>query len=267
MAYDLENDLDRADAAATEPSAPSEAFRVSVEPVVAQGHARRSSGSEKELPRSYGAETLWLLPRDPQSLFAYWDIDWPAAFGQKVPRARKVHLRLLAPDGSEQTSLEVEPLAGTCAITVPEADAKYYGEIGFFDAEGVWNEVRRSEMVSIPPKAEGAGGSAEFATIPLHVSFQRMIDATRAAEKKASLTSALADLREQASDEGTTGLTETQRELAGTIAEAAARQPNAAVPSAAAPDLWVRHSLERILGFGNSSVSGGFGGGNSSRAR
>ena len=50
------------------------------------------------------------------------------------------------------------------------------------------------------------------------------------------------------------------------VEEAAARAP---VPTLGAdankPDLWAQHRLEKIFGFGNSSLSGGFGGSSQGR--
>ncbi|MEO5720145.1 MAG: DUF4912 domain-containing protein [Chthoniobacterales bacterium] len=237
-------------------------FRVSAAPVIPARNGSNREKGEFELPRSYGVETLWLLPRDPHSLFAYWDIDWKAAFGEESPRARKVHLLVLAEDDSEDAKIEVEPLAGYCIIRVQQADTAYRAELGFADATGAWQVAGRSELVAVPAEAEGRLEPGNFATVPLHLSFQRMLNATRDnMETNHSLTSTLSQLRQRAAaapaDES---MSAQQREIIRAIEEAAARHPAPPIPSTPTPDLWAHHRLERIFGFGNSSLNDGFGG-------
>lgn len=240
------------------------AFQVSAAPVVPERNGtRRENGTDDlGLPRSYGMETLWLLPRDPHSLFAFWDIDWKAAFGEENPRPRQVHLRLLTEDGSEHTKVAVEPMAGQCSVRVEKADATYRGEIGFVDPAGVWRVVGRSAPVCVPPEFERALAPGDFATVPLHLSFQHMLDTTEETEgKNRLLTGVLSQLRQRATmSAGGAPLTAQQRDLVFAIEEAAARQPAPQPRSTATPDLWAHHRLERIFGFGNSSLGQGFGG-------
>ena len=233
------------------------AFRVSAVPVIPERNEIRRQTATDELPRSYGMETLWLMARDPHSLFAYWDIDWKAAFGEDNPRPRSVQLRVLAEDDSEHAQMEVEPMAGQCSVRVERADSAYRAEIGYVDPAGDWHVVGRSESVAVPPETEGQIDPAHFATLPLHLTFQRMLDATRfAGAAKDSLTERLSQLRQQ--NDG--AITAQQRDVLRAIDEAAALQPPPATEDSAAPNLWEHHPLERIFGFGNSSLSGGFGG-------
>ena len=200
------------------------------------------------------------MARDPQSLFAYWDIDWRAAFGEKTPRARRVHLRILNPDGSEQTALEVEPMAGSCEVAVEDADRAYYGEIGYFDRNGDWQAVRRSETVTVPAARESDGDEVDFATVPFHLSFQRMIDALRVVkEENQSLTAMLSDLRTRAATAEQEAVTEQEHEVAQALEAAVSAQPSSESSSQPA-DLWAHHKLEAVPGFGNASLSRAFGG-------
>lgn len=267
MASNLASDSTATATVASGPGAGDPPYRVSEAPVIPDRNGtsrQRAEGDDFFLPSSYGQDTLWLLPRDPQSLFAYWDIDWRSAFGEGNPKPRKVQLRVLHADGSEHTSLEVEPMAGHCSVTVTNADAEYQAEIGFTDDAGDFRVVGRSEAVAIPPAVAGAASAVDFSTLPLHLSFQRLLDATRSIqEKDHSLTETLSDLRQRAAEVNAT-FTAQQREVIQALDEAAARQP-APSTAAAKPDLWAQHSLEKILGFGNTSLSDGFGG--SSRGR
>lgn len=250
------------DASVPESGAVDSPYRVSAAPVIPErtgGSRQKTEGDDFYLPSSYGQDTLWLLPRDPRSLFAYWDIDWKMAFDEESPKPRKVQLRLLQADGSEHTSVEVEPMAGHCSVTVTEADAEYLAEIGYANDAGDFQVVSRSEAVSLPPDVPGAAAPVDFSTLPFHLSFQRLLDATRSVpETDHSLTETLTALRARAAEVSAT-LTAQQRGVIQAVEEAAERAPAPAV-SAAMPDLWEQHSLEKIFGFGNSSLSDGFGG-------
>ena len=233
------------------------AFRVSAVPVIPERNEIHREPATDELPRSYGMETLWLMARDPHSLFAYWDIDWKAAFGEDNPRPRSVQLRVLAEDDREHATMEVEPMAGQCSVRVERADSAYRAEIGYVDPAGDWHVVSRSESVSVPPETEGQSDPANFATLPLHLTFQRMLDATRfASEANHSLTGKLSQLRQQNGD----AINAEQRDILRIIDEAAALHPSPAAENSEMPDLWAHHPLERIFGFGNASLGGGFGG-------
>ncbi|MBA3761918.1 MAG: DUF4912 domain-containing protein [Chthoniobacterales bacterium] len=265
--FELDSKTDAADDAVVEAaSAEGAAYRISSQPVISYGNAQPAAES-RALPRSYGSGTLCLMPRDPHSLFVYWDIDWSTAFRERSPRARKVYLRVLNSGASEQQTVEIEPMAGSCYVTVPEAGATYSGEIGFFDPPGIWNSLATSEAICTPPNAIARNDDVDLATVPFHLSFQQLRDALRVSKQEnVSLTAMLAELRERArSAETSSGLTAEQRELASVLDDV---QASAAASSghdgARAKTAWTQRRLEEMLGFAPSSPAGGFTG--SSRA-
>src|SRR5438477_13126663 len=132
-----------------------------------------------ELPRVYGAPLLFAIARDPRSLFAYWIIDWSSIFENTAPVDRQVHLRVYRNDGAEETSEAVEPMAGNCYLTVSEPREKYRLEIGYYRPEGVWNSVTKSDPITMPPESVAQSVDVDVATIPFHLSFQRVIDTFR----------------------------------------------------------------------------------------
>ena len=237
-------------------------YRVSPQPVISYGKTEGITAEALGLPRTYGTQTLTLMARDPRNIFAYWDIDWPAAFREQQPQDRKVHLRLLNADGAEELAVEIEPMAGSCYISVPEANVTYSGDIGFFHPPKVWHSLATSELITTPPDTVAAEGEADFATVPFHLAFQHMIDLLRVSKQEnQSLNAMLADLRQRSTTpENGQPLSEEQLNLAGILrsAEATPRPPQQ-------PMAWTQQRLERVLGFGNASPAGGFGG--SSRTR
>ncbi len=230
-------------------------FALSSAPVVARAETDEGGG----LPLTSGAPMFCLMARDPHTLFAYWAIDWNQAFAEAAPSDRKVHLRISNGDDAEQT-VAVEPLAGSCYLTVENADAAYRGEIGYFQPAGVWNSLAESASISTPPEDLAAFGDDAFATVPFHLSFQRMVDTLREARSaSAPILSQLAELRTRAAapDAGESLMPEA-RELAKTVANVEASTP---APQVDAPELWRRQRIERILGFAPpSSPAEGFGG-------
>lgn len=253
-----------AGASSSEPGSADDAsgdggFRISSRPSIPE--AGESTSRADELPRSYGGETLCLMPRDPHSLFAYWDIDWAKAFGEAAPRERKVHLRILAADGSEGKKVEVEPMAGGRIVEIAAEDAGYTAEIGYYDSAGGWQSVAASAPVNTPPALPTDGVAADVTTIPFHLSFQRMLDVLRVSRQDSeSLTEMLTSLRERADSDEPGNFTVHQRELVETIDQFIAHGPSPAADDATATVVWTQEQRERLLGFRSSSLPGGYGG-------
>ncbi|HEX4639113.1 MAG TPA: DUF4912 domain-containing protein [Chthoniobacterales bacterium] len=119
---------------------------------------------------------LFAIARDPQTLFVYWNIDWPAVFEKTAPVDRQVHLRLHRSDGTEEATVAVEPMAGNFYLKITEPQERYEVEIGYYHPESVWNSVATSDEIKLPPERAGGNGIVDLATIPFHLSFQRLID-------------------------------------------------------------------------------------------
>src|SRR5215469_2475440 len=86
-------------------------FHISNGPMV--DAAAKAFGLEVDkLPRVYDSSLLFAIPRDPHTIFAYWNVNWAVVFGDDVPEDRQVHLRVVQRDGSEEMTTAVEPMAG-----------------------------------------------------------------------------------------------------------------------------------------------------------
>jgi len=214
-----------------------------------------------ELPRIYGAPLLFAIARDPRTVFAYWIIDWSSIFENTAPVDRQVHLRVYRNDGSEETSEAVEPMAGNCYLTVSEPREKYRLEIGFYQPEGVWNSVTKSDPLTMPPESVAQSVDVDVATIPFHLSFQRLIDTFRASNGNA-LSEIVSRLQKRAvSDEERALLSPEEWEILRAMnlsvdeIDIARREFQKRGNGA---DL--RRRAEALLGFGASSPLRGFGG-------
>ena len=116
-----------------------------------EANALRDYENLGELPRSYGGAFLFAIARDPHTIFVYWDIDWVPIFEPTPPIDRKVHLRLLWHEGIEESTVAVEPLAGSHLLSVLHARSSYRVEIGYYAPEKIWNSVAISSAVITPP--------------------------------------------------------------------------------------------------------------------
>lgn len=237
-------------------------FVLSNRPLVPLESQEQSGGPSRdyenlgELPRSYGRPVLFGIARDPHTIFAYWEIDWPTAFGNRPPADRKVHLRVVSDDGSEETTVTVEPFAGNHCVAVSQARSTYRIELGYHEPAEVWNSVATSAAIATPPDDVSENDSIDVATVPFHLSFQRMVDAFRASKYDGdALVEIVSRLQERADAPGDEALTATDRELLRAIdwslSETDARQRSRLRKSA---DLFAtRQRIESILGFGVSS--------------
>ena len=247
-----------------QPPAPGpKGYRVSNGPVVRLARSDSKLPSDLaqviELPRVYGAPLLFAIARDPRTLFVYWNIDWSRIFENQAPVDRQVHLRVRRADESEEMTEAVEPMAGNCYLSVSEPRETYRVEIGYYQPENVWNRVALSEPATMPPDRVAENVAVDVATIPFHLSFQRLIDLFRASNTDA-LSEIISRLQQRAiSDEERALLSDEEWEILramnlsidqiGEARRALASRKNAAM---------LRRRAEALLGFGATSPGRGF---------
>ena len=153
-------------------------FRISRNPVVhiTTAEERQDSPDTIGLPRKHGARILFAIARDPRTIFASWNIDWPALFEKVVPVDRQVHLRLRRADGLEEKTVAVEPLAAMHYLTTSGTSASYWVEIGYYEPADVWHSVAMSHEIVTPPDDIAETADVDLATIPFHIGFQQLLD-------------------------------------------------------------------------------------------
>ena len=209
-----------------------------------------------ELPHSYGGAFLFAIARDPHTLFVYWDIDWPGVFGDMPPVDRKAHLRVLWHEGIEESTAAVEPLMSSHLLSVVHARSSYRVELGYYAPENVWNSVAISAAVITPPDDVAEDGSVDVATIPFHLSFQRIVDTFRGSKYDGDALAEILGRLQHHADNSDATLPESERELlraleSGTPDSQAAQRAHLRN----APDAFAtRERVESILGFGASSA-------------
>jgi Domain of unknown function (DUF4912) len=153
-------------------------FRISRKPLVhiTAGEERQELPDTIGLGREHGARILFAIAKDPRTIFASWNIDWPALFEKVVPVDRQVHLRLHRADGLEERTVAVEPLAAMHYLTTSGAHASYRVEIGYYEPADVWHSVAMSHEIVTPPDDVAETADVDLATIPFHIGFQQLLD-------------------------------------------------------------------------------------------
>ncbi len=239
-------------------------FRISNGPVIRPTKVAKREGDDfgemVELPRPFGAPILFAIARDPQTIFTYWSIDWPTIFAEGMPVDRQVHLRVYTGDGALETSVAVEPMAGNSYLAVSQPRGVYRVEIGYYQPEDVWNSVAVSDEITMPPDNVTADAEVDIATIPLHLSFQQLLDLFRVSNG-AALAEIISQFEKRA-------LNEEERELLNAEERKILRGMDLSLLSTAvawrafrdqADYEMLRKRAESTLSAGSASPRGGFG--------
>jgi hypothetical protein len=122
-----------------------------------------------ELPRSYGMDSIFLVAQEPHWLFTYWDIDISLHPGGKT------FLRVTGAGEAVESEIEVPFETRNWYIPVNNAGEEYTVEIGYFRGSQ-WHAIARSITVRTPKDKVSESEDFQYATIPLHLSFQKLME-------------------------------------------------------------------------------------------
>ena len=228
---------------AKDPSEPSKGgYKISEGPVTSSSLSRRKDDKRDELtelPSHYGKPVMVAIARN------------PAAFDNGLPADRCAHVRLRQ-RGNEKT-VAVEPMSAGCAIEDLEPGETYSVELGYYAPPDTWNSVVIGNEVMMPFASEAGDEFVDVATIPFHLTFQRMLNAFRGAENS-DLAQRLAEFQKRA---GTTKLT---REESETLRALDLSPEDLQKTASARESLEKSQRLSARAPFGGASPSEGFGG-------
>ncbi|MEI8340707.1 MAG: DUF4912 domain-containing protein [Verrucomicrobiota bacterium] len=151
------------------------------------------------LPESYGEEILYLIARDPHWLFTYWDIDWSKYSKSKMLKGEhRIFLKICTEEGIEESRIEINPEAKNWYVPVSKPAALYFAELGWLDKKGVWKTIVRSLPAATPAATLAPESKASFATIPFHLTFQRIMEMVKGSMRAGeNLTQALSRLQSE----------------------------------------------------------------------
>ncbi len=165
-------------------------------PPQAMVSAAAVTGSETlgQLPSSYGENRIYLVAKDPNWLFCYWDIDWVEYAG--LVKDSKVYLRLLTDDQVEANRTSINPYAQNWYLPVPEQGGAYVAELGYSEDDGAWQVICRSEKAAVPVMQVGEEAAGGFAKVPAEVSFEALLEVIKSSMAKGeTLVQALSRLQ------------------------------------------------------------------------
>ena len=144
--------------------------------------------NDLELPRFQGPPRLVAIARDPWTIFAYWNVNWPPIFKNVAPVDRQVHLRVHCADGLAEKEVPVEPMARMHYVTMSQRHRACRVEIGYYQPADIWHSVVMSNEIMIPGAVTSEAEHLDLATIPFHLRFQQLIDLFGAANDDALAT-------------------------------------------------------------------------------
>ncbi|MFA6542799.1 MAG: DUF4912 domain-containing protein [Limisphaerales bacterium] len=152
-----------------------------------------------ELPESYGTAKIWLTARDPQWLYAHWDL---TAAQQREHNAESddghLIVRVFEKEilGEPVVTQHVHPESRNWFIHVGRGGTKFVAQLGYFDRRERWQTVAVSAATITPPDSVSDDVSAEFATLPVEIPFDQLVEMVKTVvSQHVPLMEALAQLR------------------------------------------------------------------------
>ena len=206
--------------------------RYALGPTTTPAHAGPAE-ERGELPESYGTAKLWLTARDPQWLYAHWDLstsqqrdfNTESDDGHLVVRVFEKEIL-----GEPLVTQHVHPESRNWFVHVGRGGTKFVAQLGYFDRKERWQTVATSAATITPPDSLSDDTSAEFATLPVEVPFDQLVEMVQTIiSQHVPLMEALAQLREVGHPNLPTADT-----FAPPRAELDVRPKNSAAPAAAA---------------------------------
>ena len=188
-------------------------FHISRKPLLPLAETEESHdlGYGLVLLRLPGSPRLLAVARDPSTVFAYWDVDWPSIFKNATPVGRQVHLRIHCADGLEEKEAAIEPMSGMHYVTMSQRHRICRLEIGYYLPADVWHSVVKSNEVMMPPREISESEDVNIATIPFHLSFQQLVDLYGANDD--ALASFISRFQTRAASSGSETLSSDERKV------------------------------------------------------
>lgn len=152
-----------------------------------------------ELPEAYGTQRLLLTARDPRWLYSHWDLTRQqlkkhnalSADGHLVLR---VYADAIA--GQPASEIHVHPESRHWFVPVERGGTKYLAELGYYLRSGKWVTISVSGATVTPPESLSEDTSAQFATMPVDVSFDQLLALVKTVVRESvPLVEAIAQLR------------------------------------------------------------------------
>jgi hypothetical protein len=153
-----------------------------------------------ELPEAYGTGRLLLAARDPQWLYAHWDLTREQRRqynGLSADRHLVLRVYVDAISGKPAAEVHVHPESRNWFVHVGQGGTRYVAELGYYAAQNRgWVTVSTSTPTLTPPESLSANTSVQFATIPIEIPFEQLFAVVKEAmREQVPLAEAILQLR------------------------------------------------------------------------
>jgi len=116
-----------------------------------------------DLPESYGTRRLFLTPRDPHTLFAYWDFTHDQILqAEKEAADGKVFLQIFTPGKERVHQIHVTPGSREWFFPTHRPSNLFQAELGFYRSNGSFHHLAVSQQVTTPPDSPSANQDIQF---------------------------------------------------------------------------------------------------------
>lgn len=141
-------------------------------PSVSVEEMRDHELADRELPLEYGETKVVLMVRDPEWIFAYWEIDNKTRKHFRIPRGK--HNRLLAlrvieldqnDDMVNTYDVGINDHTASWYVKIDNPNHRYIVELGILDVEGGFEVITTSNEVTVPRRTIAEASDVEFAEI------------------------------------------------------------------------------------------------------
>ncbi len=140
-------------------------------------------------PLDFGEGRIWLVAKDPHTLFAYWEFV-PSQHPEAVGGDGNPYffLRILNADGEIEREIHLHSEDANLHTGVAHADSVYSAELGFYSKGGVWCFIGKSGVAYTPPEGSAPDDvDIRFATIPANLPLQKSSKTTHGSQAEKSL--------------------------------------------------------------------------------
>lgn len=142
---------------------------------------------QRDLPREYGDTKICMLVRDPEWIYAYWEVNDATREQINLPRnghSRRIVLRVYqisdrnwpTENANYFFDVDVSPYAQNWYVRLPETCKDWCGELGMFDDDGKYISICRSNIVRTPPDTVSDVVDAEWMSV--EESFEKIYSAS-----------------------------------------------------------------------------------------
>jgi hypothetical protein len=121
-----------------------------------------------QLPDGYGQDRLVLLPRDPNWMYAYWDLQGSSREAAREQGGQNLALRLYEYHDDQLEPMAehwVQEVSRSWYLPVPSPGQSYLLELGYRKADGGWLPLLTSNRIIVPPAQPSSVIADEFATL------------------------------------------------------------------------------------------------------